>query len=97
MKQMYTNKPDDGCSEVSDGIWSRPVHTHEQSKLIKQGWVFHEKQLRQEQDEEGQKKEGSMNVYEQAAKMSIATEDDEGKKIHHKTLKKMIDKAQSND
>ena len=97
MKQMYTTKPDDGCTEIAQGIWSRPAHTHEQSKLIKQGWVFHEKQLQQGQGEEGRQEEGSLSVYEQAAKMGIATQDDEGKKIHHKTLKKMIQEAQGND
>lgn len=61
MKYLYTTKPDETCHEVEPGIWGRPVHTHEQPKLRKKGWVYNVNDLKEadhglrETEEEGRK------------------------------------------
>ena len=38
MHYMYTNEPDEACHEIN-GVFGRPIHTHEKPVLLKKGWV----------------------------------------------------------
>lgn len=49
MKTMYSTKPVDGATEVSKGVYALPVHTYQQKAMQALGWVYHERQLRQEE------------------------------------------------
>lgn len=60
MKTLYTKNPDKNCYEVEPGIYGRPCHTAEQSKLRKLGWSHDINSLRgkpngiRKDEEEGQ-------------------------------------------
>ncbi len=38
MRYLYTNTPDDGCHEVSPGVFGRPVHNMHMKRLLAAGW-----------------------------------------------------------
>ena len=38
MKTMYTSTPDEGCYEVSEGVYARPVRNDLAATLRKIGW-----------------------------------------------------------
>ena len=38
MRYMYTDKPDEGCHEVSPGVFGRPVHAYLMKKMLAAGW-----------------------------------------------------------
>jgi len=40
MRYLYTTNPDEGCHEVAEGIYGRPVQTSEEPKLRKAGWTL---------------------------------------------------------
>jgi len=46
MRYMYTTTPDKHCHEVESGVFGRPVHSHEEPKLKKQGWSLNITSLR---------------------------------------------------
>ncbi|HEY9814425.1 MAG TPA: hypothetical protein V6D20_01255 [Candidatus Obscuribacterales bacterium] len=60
MKTLYTKNPDKNCYEVEPGIYGRPCHTAEQSRLRKLGWSHNLNSLRgatdgiRQDEEEGQ-------------------------------------------
>jgi len=60
MKYLYTTEPDEGCHEIENGIYGRPVHTAEQRKLIQKGWRLNPDAIRKEegQQEERRQQEG---------------------------------------
>lgn len=99
MKYLYTTEPDELCHEVKPGIFGRPVQTSHQPTLRKLGWKDDPNDLRQNEKEVEQETqtEKSLSVHEQAEALGIATHDADGNKIHHKTLKKLIDEAQADD
>ena len=93
MKYLYTTEPDEGCHEIK-GVYGRPVHTSEQSKLKAKGWKENPDDLRKEEGRE----EAEEEVTEEMAKLY---EEVIGKKPHHKmkfdTMKAKIDEALKDD
>jgi len=65
MKYLYTNTPDEGCHKIK-GVYGRPVHTSEQPKLRKLGWVDNVNQLKGAdhglRKEEGREEEGEVSA-----------------------------------
>jgi len=88
MKTMYTKTPDDGCYEVSNGIYARPVHNSAQPKLKKQGWTYHEEQLRKETSKEASQEAEEVKTDLDLAR--IAYEQRFGSKPHHKMMLETI-------
>lgn len=71
MRYMYTTAPDKHCHEVEDGVFGRPVHSHEEPKLKKQGWSLNITSLRgaddvREEKESGQEKEVEVSSLDEA-------------------------------
>jgi len=54
MKYLYTTEPDEGCHKIN-GVYGRPVHTSEQSKLKAKGWKENPNELRKEEGREEEK------------------------------------------
>lgn len=98
MKYMYTTTPDEGCREVSPGIYGRPVHTSHQSSLRKQGWVYSINDI--EATHVRQEKEGQQEEVEVSGDREAWTEKYEqkfGKRPHHKAkLETIIAKVEGN-
>ena len=90
---MYTNKPDDSCHKIN-GVSGRPTNTAEQKGLKAKGWVFNPNQLVKPEVKKEVKKE--LSIPEQAKALGIATEEN-GKKIHYKTLAKKIEALNNGD
>ena len=90
MREMY-----------KDGV-SKPVHTYQQKQHKADGWSFkkevqHAKDDSKAEAKETAKEEKVLTVHEQAELLGIATHDEDGKKIHHKTLAKLIAEAKYGD
>lgn len=100
MKYMYTTKPDEGCREVSPGIYGRPVHTSHQSGLRKQGWVYsiHDIEVTHvRQEKEGRQEEVEVSEEDREAWAELYKEKF-GKRPHHKAkLETIIAKVESDE
>jgi hypothetical protein len=94
MKTMYTKEPDEGCYSIGGGYFARPVHNNHQAKLSKRGWTYAKPETTTQTKEAPQ---GKLSVAEQAEALGLPVVDEEGNKIHHKTLKKMIEEASNDD
>ena len=77
MKYMYTNTPDEGCHEIADGVYGRPVHQRDYAALRATGWVFNLSNL----------------LPEENTSLIAEYVDRFGKKPHHKMLPETIKKA----
>ena len=99
MRYLYTTKPDELCHEVEKGIYGRPVHTSQQRKLRKLGWVYNISDLRgtdhvrqgQEEGQEGQE------VTDDREMWAAAYEQKFGKPPHHKAKVETIRKRVESD
>ena len=58
MKTLYCSKSlaDEGCYEVSEGVFARPAFLYEQPELIKLGWVKDAKEVQPEKAKRQAKK-----------------------------------------
>lgn len=100
---MYTTKPDEGCREVSPGIYGRPVHTSHQSGLRKQGWVYSINDIEVthvRKEKEGRQESEEMNQFEADQEYGYLCEKYQekfGKLPHHKmkaeTIRKKLDES----
>lgn len=84
MREMYTTSPDEGCHEVSPGVFCRPVHTSDQKKLMAKGWKFNPGNLAAEAEEI-------------PADLIAAYESKFGKNPHHRMKAESIAKAIADD
>lgn len=105
MKYLYTTEPDEGCHKIN-GVYGRPVHTSEQAKLRKLGWVDNINQLK-EADHGLRKEEGREESQEVDENMDFDEflrqkyEEVIGKKPHHKmkreTMQEKIAEAEADE
>jgi len=100
MRYLYTTNPDEGCHEVAEGIYGRPVQTSEEPKLRKAGWTLTIDALRGtdhvREEKEGRKEEVKVSALDKAiegggyapesyrANLAEQYEAKFGKKPHHK-------------
>lgn len=95
MKYLYTTTPDEGCHKIN-GVYGRPVHTHEQPTLKAKGWKENPDDLREEEGRE----EAEEVIEEATDEMAKLYEEVIGKKPHHKmkfeTMKAKVDEALNN-
>ena len=94
MRYLYTNTPDEGCHEISDGVYGRPCHTAEMPKLKAKGWK------ERASDVPVEKSAKSVEDMEAEKLMAEAVQEYEvkfGKKPHHKMKLETIIEALSDD
>tara|TARA_R110000803_G_scaffold108251_1_gene176507 strand:- start:9 stop:314 length:306 start_codon:yes stop_codon:yes gene_type:complete len=101
MRYLYTNEPDKHCHEVEKGIYGRPVHTSDQSKLLRAGWSNSVEALRgtdhvRIEKETNEKASQETEVSERDV-WAAAYEHKLGAKPHHKmkldTIRKKVEEA----
>lgn len=85
MKAMYKN-----------GAY-KAVHTTAQEEHLKDGWSFKNETKQTPEVKELPKEEKELSLKEKAFILGIPTTDEDGKKIHHKTLAKLIAEAENGD
>jgi len=76
MRYLYTTNPDEHCSDFGDGIFGRPAHTYEQSRLVAEGWRLNKSDLSAAPQ--------SPTQGEVLDSLSFAYQEKFGKKPHHK-------------
>ena len=101
MRYLYTTTPDEGCREVSPGVYGRPVHTTQQAKLKKLGWVDDPSKLKGDDHvrEEKEVRQESEEVTDEQVEAVVAAYTERfGRKPHHKMkLETMLDKLEQAD
>lgn len=97
MKYLYTTEPDEGCHKIN-GVYGRPVHTSEQSKLKAKGWKENPNELR---EEEGREEKEVVENMDLDGYLRLKYEEVIGKKPHHKmkreTMQEKIAEAEADD
>lgn len=88
MKTMYTKEPDKHCYKVSGGYHARPVHSSQQPKLRKAGWLYSIPVV--EESEE-------LTWKEEAEIFGIELVDEDGKALSHFKVKALIKEAKANE
>lgn len=96
---MFTSKPDEGCYEISPGVFGRPVFDYEQKHLVASGWKYRENEV-------GVALTGEMQPVDQnesdetvdvPADLAAAYEAKFGKPPHHRMKAETIAKAIADD
>lgn len=97
MKYLYTDKPGEGCHEVN-GVYGRPVHSHQVTKLLRAGWKANPADLPKAKESKKEAKKDSATMRKELAlSLNVAITDDNGDPLHYKLIDSAIEKAQANE
>lgn len=97
MKYLYTDKPDEGCHEV-DGVYGRPVHSHQVTKLLRLGWKANVADVPSTKKSKKETTKDSATIRKELAlSLGVAITDENGDPLHYKLIDSAIEKAQADE
>lgn len=104
MKTMYSTKPAEGAYETKSGLYAMPVQTCHQKAMQANGWVYHERELKDGVRENEEVKEKQKDQEKPVTDRNILVEEYErrfGEKPHHKmkdeTIAKKLQEVMNDD